>query len=260
MPSGNNCCVYLAPKLSPLYMSVWWQLVAATLWLCWCIDSVFDGGPNNYEVALTTHPRQKAMFPVPQQLSQPTDLSLHVSAGVPVHSCSCSSQLKKASASQLSPLSMHSWQGQALSRCTVLQWSHWSKLSPLYMSVWWQLVAATLWLWWCIDSVCEVALTTMRWPIHDRKPCSQCLNNSLNQLICLCWSSCPLVLVFIPAEEGFGLAAESPVHALMHGRGRLCSRGTVLWWSHWRLLRPGMCSYCVYSWQGQTLIAPKASA
>ncbi len=33
----------------------------------------------------------------------------------------------------------------------------------------------------------------------------------------ICWSSCPLVFVFIPAEEGFGLAAESPVHALMAG-------------------------------------------
>ena len=51
-----------------------------------------------------------------QQLDPPpSSLSTNsVSAGVPVHSCSCSSQLKKASASQLSPLSMHSWQGQAL--------------------------------------------------------------------------------------------------------------------------------------------------
>ncbi len=41
------------------------------------------------------------------------------------------------------------------------------------------------------------------------------------------------VFVFIPAEEGFGLAAESPVHALMAGAGsvhsqRLRPEGTIV--------------------------------
>ncbi len=62
--------------------------------------------------------------------------------------------------------------------------------------------------------------------------------------------------VFIPAEEGFGLAAESPVHALMAGAALFTPKGFGPDRRHCSLMftgPEGVCDHCVHS-------LPKASA